>query len=104
MILVLKFHITKINSNLNHVVWINTNLTNTNFENTDFSIFFDAANVWGIDYNSNLSDNSKIRSSIGLSVDLLTVIGPLNFSLTEVISKGNNDITESFRFNLGTTF
>jgi outer membrane protein insertion porin family len=75
-----------------------------NFENTDFSIFFDAANVWGIDYNSNLSDNSKIRSSIGLSVDLLTVIGPLNFSLTEVISKGNNDITESFRFNLGTTF
>jgi len=74
------------------------------FENTDFSIFFDAANIWGIDYNSSLSDNSKIRSSVGIAIDFLTVIGPLNFSLTEVISKGKNDVTESFRFNLGTTF
>ena len=75
-----------------------------NFENADFSIFFDAANIWGIDYNSSLSDNSKIRSSVGIAIDLLTVIGPLNFSLTEVISQGKNDVTESFRFNLGTTF
>ena len=28
----------------------------------------------------------------------------LNFSLTEVISKSNTDVEESFRFNLGTTF
>jgi len=75
-----------------------------NSENTNFSVFFDAANVWGIDYNSSLSDESKIRSSVGIAVDFFTPIGPLNFSLSEPITKGKNDITESFRFNLGTTF
>ena len=75
-----------------------------NSQNTNFSVFFDAANVWGIDYSSSLSDDSKIRSSVGIAVDLFTPIGPLNFSLSEPITKGKNDITESFRFNLGTTF
>ena len=75
-----------------------------NSQNTNFSVFFDAANVWGIDYSSSLSDESKIRSSIGIALDYLTPIGPLNFSLSEPITKGKNDITESFRFNLGTTF
>ena len=75
-----------------------------NLQNTNFSIFFDAGNVWGIDYSSSLSDESKIRSSIGIAVDFFTPVGPLNFSLSEPITKGKNDITESFRFNLGTTF
>jgi outer membrane protein insertion porin family len=75
-----------------------------NLQNTNFSIFFDAANVWGIDYSSSLSDESKIRSSVGIAVDFFTPVGPLNFSLSEPITKGKNDITESFRFNLGTTF
>ena len=73
-------------------------------QNTNFSVFFDAANVWGIDYNSTLSDESKIRSSIGIAVDFYTPIGPLNFSLSEAITKGNSDTLEAFRFNLGTTF
>ena len=73
-------------------------------QNTDFLLFLDVANVWGVDYDSSLSDNSKIKSSLGLGIDWFTPIGPLNFSLTEVISKGDNDIAESFRFNLGTTF
>ena len=75
-----------------------------NLQNASLSIFFDAANIWGIDYDSSLGDGSKIRSSIGVAVDFSTPIGPLNFSLSEVITKGKNDITESFRFNLGTTF
>ena len=75
-----------------------------NSQNTNFSIFFDAANVWGVDYSSSLSDESKIRSSVGIAVDFFTPVGPLNFSLSEPITKGKNDITESFRFNLGTTF
>ena len=75
-----------------------------NLQNTNFSLFFDAANIWGIDYNSSLSDDSKIRSSFGIAIDFFTPIGPLNLSLTEPITKGNNDITESFRFNIGTTF
>jgi len=75
-----------------------------NSQNTNFSVFFDAANVWGIDYSSSLSDESKIRSSVGIAVDFFTPVGPLSFSLSEPITKGKNDITESFRFNLGTTF
>jgi outer membrane protein insertion porin family len=75
-----------------------------NLQNTNFSVFLDAANIWGIDYNSSLSDDSKIRSSVGIAVDFFTPIGPLNLSLTEPITKGSNDITESFRFNIGTTF
>ena len=75
-----------------------------NLQSTNFSVFFDAANVWGVDYDSSVNDDSKIRSAVGLAVDFFTPIGPLNFSLTEPITKGKNDITESFRFNLGTTF
>jgi outer membrane protein insertion porin family len=74
------------------------------FQNTDISVFFDAANIWGVDYNSSLDDNSKIRSATGVALDLMTPIGPLNFSLSQPISKASTDVTESFRFNLGTTF
>ena len=76
----------------------------SNYQNANFSLFFDAANIWGVDYSSTLSDASTIRSSIGLAVDFFTPIGPLNFSLSQPITKAKNDITESFRFNLGTTF
>ena len=75
-----------------------------NSQNIDFSMFLDAANVWGVDYNSALNDNSKIRSSIGMAVDWFTPIGPLTFSLSETLSKHSTDVTESFRFNIGTTF
>jgi len=73
-------------------------------QNIDFSIFLDAGNVWGVDYDSSINDNSKIRSSIGLGLDWLTPIGPVNFTFAEPLSKADTDITESFRFNLGTTF
>ena len=73
-------------------------------QNTNFSVFFDAANVWGVDYFKGDDEGSEIRSSFGLAVDFFTPIGPLNFSFSEIISKGKNDVTESFRFNLGTTF
>ena len=73
-------------------------------QNTTFSLFFDAANVWGVDYNKGIADGGKIRTSVGLAVDFFTPIGPLNFSLSEPITKSKNDVTEFFRFNLGTTF
>jgi len=37
-------------------------------------------------------------------MDVLTPIGPLNFSFSRPITKASTDVTESFRFNLGTTF
>ena len=75
-----------------------------NSQNLDAVIFFDAANIWGVDYDSSIGEGSKIRSSIGIGIDWLTPVGPLNFSLTEAITKSDTDIEESFRFNLGTTF
>ena len=75
-----------------------------NLQDIDFVMFFDAANVWGVDYDSSIADNGKIRSSIGLGIDWLTPIGPLNFTFAQPLTKESTDKTESFRFNLGTTF
>ena len=75
-----------------------------NAQNLDAVIFFDAASLWGVDYDSSLDDGAKLRTSIGFGIDWFTVVGPLNFSLTEVITKEDTDIKETFRFNLGTTF
>ena len=72
-------------------------------DSVDFSLFLDAGNVWGVDYNSDL-DNSKIRSSTGLSIDWLTPIGPLNFIFSQPITKSSTDVEETFRFDIGTTF
>ena len=72
-------------------------------QNVDFLFFTDIADIWGVDYDSSLDDN-KIRSSIGLALDWFSPLGPLNFSLSQPISKAKGDKTETFRFNLGTTF
>ena len=72
-------------------------------QNIDLVMFADVGNIWGVDYNSSL-DNSEIRSSIGVSLDWLTPVGPLSFSLAQALSKQDSDITETFRFNIGTSF
>jgi outer membrane protein insertion porin family len=74
------------------------------FENIDFKYFIDAGNLWGVDYSDTVDDSNKIRSSTGLAVDLFTPIGPLNFTLSQSLTKADSDKTESFQFNLGTTF
>ena len=76
----------------------------TDLENVDFSVFFDAANVWGVDYSSSIDENSKIRSSTGVALDWFTPIGPLSLSYSFPISKTSTDTTEKIRFNIGTTF
>ena len=75
-----------------------------NSENMDFLVFFDVGNVWGVDYFDGDDEGSEIRSSTGVAVDWLTPIGPLNFTLAMPITKADNDKTETFRFNLGTSF
>ena len=75
-----------------------------NIQNMDISMFLDAGNVWGVDYDSSLDDTNKIRSSIGIGIDWFTLVGPLSASFTHPISKVNTDKTETFKFNLGTTF
>ena len=74
-----------------------------NAQNIEVISFLDMANLWGVDDNI-LDDGSKLRSSIGLGIDWFTPIGPLNFSFAHPITKNTSDKTETFRFNLGTTF
>ncbi len=75
-----------------------------NFQNLEAVLFLDVGNIWGVDYDSSIDESNEIRSSVGIGIDWFSVIGPINFSLSEAISKADTDITESFRFNIGTTF
>ena len=72
--------------------------------NMDFGLFLDFANVWGVDYDSSIDDGSKIRSSTGVALNWSSPLGPMTFVLSQNLSKASTDETESFNFNLGTTF
>ena len=76
----------------------------TDIQDLDLSLFYDVANVWGVDYSSTIDDNSKIRSSTGVALDWFTPIGPLSLSYAIPITKNSTDKTENIRFNIGTTF
>ncbi len=92
----------------NHVTTLNLSATLPTIlqglDNLDVGVFFDAANVWGVDYDSSIDDKSAIRSSTGLALNLMTPIGPLSFSFANALTKASSDTTETFRFNLGTQF
>ena len=72
--------------------------------NTDVSFFIDFGNVWGVDYDNTINDSNEIRSSAGAAATWMSPIGPLSFVMSQNISKADTDVTESFSFNLGTTF
>ena len=91
-------YVSALNLSTNIPTFLNT------VENIDFLYFIDVANVWGVDYSDNIDDSNQIRSSTGIGIELLTPIGPLSFSFTQPITKKSSDKTETFRFNLGTTF
>ncbi len=84
---------------------LSSTVPNILFENedVDLNLFFDLANVWEVDYNSSL-DSNKIRSSTGISLNWYSPIGPLSFSYAIPISDTNTDVTENFRFQIGTSF
>ena len=71
---------------------------------TDVILFLDFANVWGVDYDSSLNDSNKLRSSTGAAASWLSPVGPMTFVLSTNLSKATTDETQSFNFNLGTTF
>lgn len=92
----------------NYVAALNfdTNLPNVLPENSnaDLGFFLDFANVWGVDYSDDIADSSELRSSTGVNATWVSPIGPFTFVLSQNISKADTDETESFSFNLGTTF
>ena len=46
----------------------------------------------------------KLGSSTGIAVNWFSTIGPLTFSYAIPLSEANTDITEKFRFQIGTSF
>ena len=71
---------------------------------TDVGLFLDFGNIWGVDYDNKIEDSNKIRSSAGAAASWNSPLGPMTFILSTNLSKASTDITESFNFNLGTTF
>ena len=67
-------------------------------------IFYDAGNVWGVDYSDIISSNSKLRSTIGVAMDFVSPIGPLSFAYSIPISKSSTDKEQRFLFNIGSSF
>ena len=71
---------------------------------TEVGLFLDFGNVWGVDYDGDIGDSNKIRSSTGILTSWISPIGPMTFILSSNLSKADTDETQSFNFNLGTTF
>ena len=67
-------------------------------------LFLDMGNVWGVDYSNTISDSSKIRSSTGVGLDLMSPIGPLSFTYSIPLSKASSDKEQNFLFNIGSSF
>lgn len=83
------------------------------------SFFIDAGNVWDTEFNydyyrkfpedqfkklADYSDPSRIRSSAGMSLQWLSPMGPMVFSLAWPVKEFTDDDTEIFSFNIGKTF
>ena len=58
----------------------------------------------GVDYDDSINDSNTIRSSIGLAANVFTPIGPLSWTFSQSLSKASTDVTETFNFNIGTSF
>ena len=71
---------------------------------TDVSVFIDAGNIWSVDYSDTLDDTNKIRSSIGVSANMWTTVGPFSLTIAQDLTKSLNDETEAINFRLGTSF
>ena len=70
----------------------------------EIATFLDIGNVWGVDYDKSIDESNSLRSSAGVSLGWMSPIGPMSFILSTNLNKVSTDETESFTFNLGTTF
>ena len=71
-------------------------------DNVYTKLFYTLGSIWDSDY----SDNTEIdiRSSLGISFDILTAVGPISLSYAIPIDKNKNDRTREFNFSIGTSF
>ena len=71
---------------------------------TDIGLFLDIGNLWGVDYDSSLDGSNQIRSTAGVNTQWLSPVGPMSFIFARNITKASTDVTQGFKFQLGTTF
>ena len=67
-------------------------------------LFYDVGNVWGVDYSDAIPGSSKLRTSTGVALDVVTPIGPLSFTYSIPLSKASTDKEQRFLFNIGSSF
>ena len=71
-------------------------------DNISTKLFYTVGSLWDSDYTS--QNDLNLRSSVGVSLDVLTEIGPISFSYAIPIEKNDQDITREFNFTIGTSF
>lgn len=71
-------------------------------DNINFNLFLTSGSLWDSDYSSN--DNFDLRTSIGISIDLLTPVGPISFAFANPIAKNSLDKERQFTFSIGSSF
>ena len=40
-------------------------------------LFFDAGNLWGVDYSDTIDDSNEIRSTLGFNLSWISPAGPM---------------------------
>ena len=74
------------------------------------AVFADAGSLWNVGggaediLGGNLSDENKIRTSVGASLMWNSPVGPLRMDYAEIISKADADKEQKFRFGASTKF
>lgn len=71
--------------------------------NSSSSVFFDAGNIWGTDFEVS-NEANQMRSSVGLGISWFSPIGPITVSYAEPVQKSSSDEIEKFNFKLGGVF
>ncbi len=71
-------------------------------DNVNTKLFYSLGSIWDSDYTND--NDFDIRSSAGLSFDILTAVGPISLSYAIPIDKKSNDRTSNFNFSIGTSF
>ena len=70
-------------------------------DNVNLKLFYTVGSLWDSDY---INSDFKLRSSAGVSFDLLTAVGPVSLSYSVPINKLSSDEIRNFNFSIGTSF
>lgn len=70
-------------------------------DNINLKFFMTNGSIWDSDYQSS---NFELRTSVGISFDIITTVGPISLSYATPLKKNNNDDIQRFNFTIGTSF